>query len=182
MEPKLFITVFTESRIVFRSTVMLLQPSRYLAYILIVSFGYVISIVARLRAWKPWNCGSNSGRCKKFICSANHSAGLGDPLGLLLKRRQRLQCGQVIKLSTHLYVVSRLRMTGATTPIPRMRFWYAQGKTLTFTWVPYTCRFPKWYLWGFSSTTEILYTLFCHERCVFCPSHRTRHVVDLSYG
>ena len=141
----------------------------------------VISIVARLRAGKPWNCGSNSGRCKKFICSANHSVGLGGPLGLPLNRCQRLQCCRVIKLSTHLYVVSRLRMTGATTPIPRMGFWHAQGKTLTFTWLPYTCRFAKWCFWGFSSTTKILYTLFCHECCVFCPSHRTRHFVDLSY-
>jgi len=154
---QIFITVFTEPRTVFRSTVMLLQPSYYilLGYILNYHSGIVISIVARLRAgkpWncdsnsgkfkkficsanhsaglggplglllnrcqKPWNCDSNSGKCKKFICSANHSAGLGGPLGLLLNRCQRRQCGHVINLSTHLYVVSKLRMTGVTTPIP----------------------------------------------------------------
>ena len=117
---QIFITVFTEPRTVFRSTVMLLQPSYYilLGYILNYHSGIVISIVARLRAGKPWNCDSNSGKFKKFICSANHSAGLGGPLGLLLNRCQRRQCGHVINLSTHLYVVSKLRMTGVTTPIP----------------------------------------------------------------
>jgi len=137
--------------------------------------------MARRRAGKPWNCGSNSGRCKIFICSANHSAGLGGPLGLLLNGCQRLQCGQFIKPSTHLRVVPRLRMTGATTPVPRIRFWHAQGKTLTFTWFPYTCSSAKWCPWGFSSTTKVLYTLLCHECCLFCPSDRARHVVDLSY-
>ena len=92
----------------------------------------VISTVKMLWAGCPRNHNLTADRGKKFFSFPKCSDCLWSPSSLLFNGNKvfftERQSGQGVKLTNHLHLVPRLRMTGDIPELPHMPSWQSQGQ------------------------------------------------------